>query len=269
MLRYEKRRFLIWGKTAPELSTKYFETVCTGAVLEDGSPIRLFPIPFRYMDEGDRFKKYQWITARIAKDTYDTRPESYRIDCDSIEAGKIIEPDQLEWMARREILFLNPSWQFDSVDALTQAQVSTKQSLGITTPREILSVELHPRPEEEGLSFEQKRERLRKKWEAESTGMLFEEFIPPELKGLEFVKNRIHVRWVCGAGISHNMQMMDWEVVELQRKAGDEKALQAVRDHMNLTKFAIRFFLGNLKQHPNRFTIVGLWYPKKQIGLLF
>jgi len=40
---YEKRRFLIWGKTAPELSTKYQETVCTGAVLEDGTPIRLYP----------------------------------------------------------------------------------------------------------------------------------------------------------------------------------------------------------------------------------
>ena len=62
----EKRRFLIWGKTAPELSSKYFETVCTGAVLEDGVPIRLYPIPFRYLDDGERFKKYQdWAAPRF------------------------------------------------------------------------------------------------------------------------------------------------------------------------------------------------------------
>ena len=73
--KYERRRFLIWGKTMPQLSSKYFETVCTGAVLEDGKPIRLYPIPFRYLDDENKFKKYQWITADIRKDTHDTRPE--------------------------------------------------------------------------------------------------------------------------------------------------------------------------------------------------
>jgi hypothetical protein len=234
MARFETRRFLIWGKTAPELSTKYFETVCTGAVMEDGSPIRLYPIPFRYLDEGDRFKKYQWITARIARSTFDSRPESYRIDCDSIEPGKLIEPDQLEWLERRQVVFQNQSWQFESVDALADAQARTKQSLGIVTPREIVSVDLHPRPQDEEASFEQKRERLRKKWESESDGWLFDEFMPPELKGLEFTKNRIHVRWTCGSGKPHNMQIMDWEVFELQRKQGDQKAMQAVREHLDL-----------------------------------
>jgi hypothetical protein len=266
---YEKRRFLIWGKTAPELSSKYFETVCTGAVLEDGSPIRLYPIPFRYLDEDDRFKKYQWMTARIAKDTFDTRPESYRIDCETIETGETIGTDQLEWMARSEIVFSKQTWQFDSVTELTRRQAESKQSIGVVRPAQILSIDLRTRPDEEEATFEQKRERLRKKWEAESNGMLFEEFIPPEMKGLEFVKNRIHVKWVCGGGETHSMQIMDWEIVELQRKVGDEKALQAVRDHLDLEKYAVRFFLGNIKQHPTRFTIAGLWYPKRQAGLLF
>jgi hypothetical protein len=65
------------------------------------------------------------------------------------------------------------------------------------------------------------------------------------------------------------MQLLDWEVVELQRKVGDAKALQAVKEHLDLGKYAIRFFLGNIKQHPTRFTIVGLWYPKRQTGMLF
>src|SRR5450755_141693 len=55
----QKRKILIWGKTAPELSMKYYETVCTGGVLEDGTPVRLYPIPYRYMADDDKFKKYQ------------------------------------------------------------------------------------------------------------------------------------------------------------------------------------------------------------------
>src|SRR5262249_14937551 len=54
---WEKRRILIWGKTSPQLSSRYIETVCTGGVFEDGAPVRLYPIPFRYLDDQDRFKK--------------------------------------------------------------------------------------------------------------------------------------------------------------------------------------------------------------------
>ena len=40
---------LIIAKTYPELSAKYGETVCTAAVDETGNPLRLYPIPFRYL----------------------------------------------------------------------------------------------------------------------------------------------------------------------------------------------------------------------------
>src|SRR6266478_6463653 len=109
-----KKRFLIWGKTYPELSSRYYETVCTGAVLEDGTPIRLYPIPFRYLDEGDKFKKYQWMTAAISKNSSDPRPESYRIDCESIDLGDTIPPDADEWGKRQAVLFQQPGWEFDS-----------------------------------------------------------------------------------------------------------------------------------------------------------
>ena len=116
-------------------------------------------------------------------------------------------------------------------------------------------------------SFEEKQESLRQRWKSER--WLWEELAQPELKGLEFVKNRISVRWVSGSGKTHTMQIMDWEVIEQQRRVGDEKTLQNVRAHLELDKYAIRFFLGNIAHHPTRFTIVGLWYPKKRSGLLF
>lgn len=265
---YAERRFLIWGKTAPQLSQKYFETVCTGAVLEDGSPIRLYPIPFRYLD-GAQYKKYQWMTARIGKDEFDTRPESYKINFDTIQLGESVETDELEWYARREIVFREPAWQLDSMKEIERRQAETKHSLAVVVPREILSVDLRPRPDDEESSFEQKRERVVKRWKQEKEGFLFADFLPAEIKNLEFVKNRIHVRWRCADGDEHNMQIMDWEVIEQQRRLGDEKTLANVRKHLDLNAYAIRFFLGNIKEHPTRFTIVGLWYPKKRTGLLF
>ena len=83
------------------------------------------------------------------------------------------------------------------------------------------------------------------------------------MKDLDFIKNRITVKWLCGAGKEHNTQILDWEVVELMRKTGEEKAIEGVRDALNLATHASRFFLGNFRLHPNRFTIVGLWYPKR------
>ncbi|MDD3690961.1 MAG: hypothetical protein PHO77_02630 [Bacteroidales bacterium] len=41
------KKVLISVKTYPTLSTKYDELVCTAGFLEDGSWIRIFPVPFR------------------------------------------------------------------------------------------------------------------------------------------------------------------------------------------------------------------------------
>ena len=186
-----KSRFLIWGKTDLQLSSKYYETVCTGAVLEDGSPIRLFPIPSRYLWEQDKFKKYQWLTAPISKDSIDTRPESYRIDCDGIGLGAKIEPGKNGWAERAAVVFQQPGWQFDSVDALVAAQAKTRQSIGVVTPRQIVAVTVRQAPEDERATFEEKRAAVRKKHEADREQMrMFDQLLPDELKRIEFRQNQ-------------------------------------------------------------------------------
>src|SRR5262249_38920520 len=150
-----------------------------------------------------RFKKYQWITAKIKKDS-DQRPESFRVDCESIRAEKEVPPDSMEWLERRQIVLQNPAWQFDSLDQLEAAESQSKRSLGVVIPSEILSVEIYDRPEEECLAWEEKYERRRKKWDADREGWLFDEMMPPAFKDLAFVKNRVQVRWKCAAGRVHN-----------------------------------------------------------------
>lgn len=61
----DRERILITVKTYPTLSKKYGETVCTAGVREDGTWVRLYPIPFRRLDQEQQFKKYDWIECHV------------------------------------------------------------------------------------------------------------------------------------------------------------------------------------------------------------
>ncbi len=60
-----KTKVLVTVKTYPTLSQKYDELVCTAGFLEDGSWIRVYPVPFRKLDT--RYKKWQWIELESCK----------------------------------------------------------------------------------------------------------------------------------------------------------------------------------------------------------
>lgn len=268
--KYQRKRILIWTKTYPELSSKYIETVCTAGVCEDGSPVRLYPIPYRYLDQ--QFHKYQWITAEVAKNSADPRPESYKVDCESIECGEVVPTSKDEWGKRAEVVFRKRDWQFDTVDALLEAQRNVGTSLGVVTPKRITGITITNRGEEEVKSFNEKIQKLRGQVNADRKQLdLFESSIPPQMKNLEFLKSRARISWICAAPkcAGHEMQILDWEIAELQRRDGDSRALQKLHQILNLEEYAARFFLGNLFQYPTSFTIVGLWYPQRAPDLLF
>jgi hypothetical protein len=82
---FRKARILILWKTYPSPSTAHTETSCIAGVEEDGKPIRLYPAPFRLIEEGSRFKKWQWIKAQVEKSNKDHRPESHRIGVETPE----------------------------------------------------------------------------------------------------------------------------------------------------------------------------------------
>lgn len=71
-------KVLITVKTYPTFSATYGELVCTAGFLEDGAWIRLYPIPFRKLQQDEQYRKYQWIELDIVKNDKDFRPESYR-----------------------------------------------------------------------------------------------------------------------------------------------------------------------------------------------
>ena len=254
---------MIWGKTYPELSKKHFETVCTAGVLEDGRVVRLYPISYRYLN--DQFSLYQWINARIAKNPNDARPESYKIDCESIKIGEVVKTTSDEWGRRAEIMFRNPAWVFETMEKLAEAQKANRTSIGVVAPRKIIKVEVVPRSDDEKQSFQEKFEEIKKELSAKLLQIdMFEQSIPEEMKTLDFLGSRLQVSWLCHNPDcnGHKMQVLDWGVCELQRRDGDATALKRMLELCNLEKYALRFFLGNLYLHPGSFMIVGMWYPK-------
>ena len=77
-------RILILAKTYPSPSAQYVETSCVAGINQDGLMRRLYPVPFRMIEEGSQFKKWQWIEVRIEKANKDHRPESHKLYVDTI-----------------------------------------------------------------------------------------------------------------------------------------------------------------------------------------
>jgi len=76
--------------------------VCTAGFKEDGSWVRIYPVPFRKLNYADQYKKWQWIEMDIVRNTKDFRKESYRpADLDKeIIIGESI-PTTNNWMFRK------------------------------------------------------------------------------------------------------------------------------------------------------------------------
>lgn len=66
---FVRKRVYILVKTYPTISRKYAELVCTAGILEDGSWIRLYPIPFRLLEDDQKFPKYTWVEVDVERNT--------------------------------------------------------------------------------------------------------------------------------------------------------------------------------------------------------
>jgi hypothetical protein len=105
-----RKKVLIVVRTYPTPATKGVEVSCTAGITSESEWIRLYPIPYRSLDEEQRFAKYQWIEVGVTKAKGDTRPESYTPNLDTIKLGDKVSTSD-EWRARRQLIrpLLRPS----------------------------------------------------------------------------------------------------------------------------------------------------------------
>lgn len=254
------KRILILGTTYPSYSKKYVENACTGGLEEGtGKMVRIHPVPVRYLEPEHRFKKFQWVTLRTANHPSDPRPESLRIDPDSIEPQEIIPSTQTD--ERRKLVESSPH-MFQSVEALKERWDVDGTSLGTIRPKKITGVRLVPRSSAERAEWLAKEKDL-------FSQQAFEFERPP--KPLDFPEVKFEVSWLCDDPrcTGHTMGLMQWGLHELYRKyrgnaAREEKVLGAMRDELDLEKRDVFFFLGNFRGKMFNFGLMDSFSPGKR-----
>ncbi|NCR20168.1 MAG: hypothetical protein GPJ22_24850 [Microcystis aeruginosa LL13-03] len=252
----ETRKILIATKTYPSISTKYQETVCTAGILlsEEENPlqwIRIYPIRYRYLDFDKRYPRWAIVSAKIKKNDQDYRPESFRIDDNSLQIIRKIDTTN-NWQERKSLVL---SLQFRSI-ADIQAQ---GKSLGIIKPKSI----------ERFFSKKTSREWNQKQQAVLNQLDLFEPNIDLEKIPYQFV-----YQFTDEDNVPHKYSISDWEIMELYRKCRDRSqllgleaeqyALEKVRQKLEddfLESKDLYFIVGNLKNHAKSFMIIGLFYP--------
>src|SRR3989338_8667091 len=104
MMQFQTKKILVTVKAYPNPSSKYVETVCCAGIdLNTDQWIRLYPIPFRLLEDKKQFKKYNVIEADCCKAPDDHRPESYKVNADSIKVGLTIDTSD-KWKKRKDII---------------------------------------------------------------------------------------------------------------------------------------------------------------------
>lgn len=268
-------KILITVKTYPTLSEKYDELVCTAGFLEDGSWIRIYPVPFRKLDYRNQYHKWQWIEIDITKNTSDFRPESYRPK----DIGKpIVVGDTVgtanNWLARKNIVMKNIHTNMEELIRMAKNdKVGT--SLAMLRPSKVIDFICEPC----------EREWNPKKLSAIKANQmqpgLFDEDAARRLfKVVHKLPYKFSYVFTTEDGIERTMMIEDWELGQLywnclKAAEGNENiACQKVKekyfDYMT-TKCDLYFFLGTTrvfhKIAPNPFIIIGTFYPLKEGSL--
>lgn len=130
-------KVLISVKTYPSLSEKYDELVCTAGFLEDGTWIRIFPVPFRKLKYDSQYFKWQWIELDLVKNTSDFRPESFRpgdLDKEIMILDKV--DTNHNWAIRKEITLKNVCTNLTELIGKAKDKTN-KTSLAIVKPKEV------------------------------------------------------------------------------------------------------------------------------------
>lgn len=257
-------RVLITIKTYPLPSRSYTELVCTAGLLNGEKWIRMYPIPFRFLQDQKQYPKYSWVEVNLTRNTKDFRPESYRLKNESIKVLDTIGTANA-WDARKSYVLKET---FTSMEELIKlAKSSAKKSLATVRPKEIVKFEIK----------DDERE-WRKDWLEQMKQM--DMFEPANSLGQRKVVRKLpykfYYHFLTDDNKLRKLMIEDWEIGALfwhclsQTDGDEEAAKQMVREkyfdrfvqEKDLYLFVGTTFL-NHNIAPNPFVIIGVFYPPK------
>jgi hypothetical protein len=250
----QTKRALVVVRTYPVPEEDGVESSCTAAITDQGEWLRLFPVPYRYLPQDQRFQKYQWIEVTVIKSS-DPRPESYKPREASI---KILTPPlstDNNWKVRKD--FLYPLRAQSLCSLRRQWEQNHQPTLGFFRPKKIDRLLIDP---------------TAPNWTPAQLAILRQEHLFLKRPSQELEKIPFWFRYAftcddqaCTGG--HVLMCADWEIGESYRswkreygKDWEAKFRQRYETEMLRDKDT-HFFVGTLKQYPWQWIIVGLFYP--------
>lgn len=272
----EMRKVFITVKTYPTLSKKYDELVCTAGILDDGSWVRIYPLPFRKLDYDNRYRKYQWIELPLVKNQSDPRPESYKTDIDRVNPGEYIGTERA-WAERKKIIF-EKNDIYSDLSILIEKANKNELSIAIFKATKLLDLVIEETDREwnpENLAFLEAKARQFSLFQTE-------EEVKKEFLAVDKLPYKFSYKFQdCNARES-TLMIEDWEIGMLywnclkQAKGNESKALEMVKEKY-FNEFSSKdlfLFLGTTREFhgwaKNPFVIIGVFYPPtdNQMSLL-
>jgi hypothetical protein len=256
---------LILAKTYPSPSAQHIETSCVAGINENGLMRRLYPVPFRLIEDGQKFKKWQWINVRVEKANKDHRPESHKLYVDTVSCGVVIDTKN-EWLARRKWLGKIPSYdRFDFMDAARQRG---ELSIALLHPQKVIGLDVTKARNQDWT--EEEKEKLTRD---QMQGDLFTEVqAKQQVKELRKVPFDFYYRYVCDTtnGLTeHRHKIVDWEAAALfwncyrDHGANWEEPFRAKLE-TQLGAKDLMFLMGNQHRFQDQWLIISLVYPPKR-----
>lgn len=264
-----KAKVLITVKTYPLPSQSYVELVCTAGLLDGEKWIRIYPIPFRFLQDNQQYQKFNWIELNLKRRTKDFRPESYRPKMGIDENIQVLDKIGTTngWAARKSFVLKEV---FTSMIKLVElAKGPEQKSLATLKPKEIVD-----------FVWEAEEREWKKDWLAQRKQLSF--FDMPTKPGdtqkqtVKKVPYKFSYKLLSdGDREPRKMMIEDWEIGALfwnclYRTDGDEQAALELVKQKYLYEFAdkdLYLFVGTtFRFHniaPNPFVIIGVFYPPK------
>lgn len=266
-----RTKVLIAVKTYPTLSGKYDELVCTAGFREDGSWIRIYPIPFRKLGRESQYKKWQWINIDLVKNKKDIRTESYQpvnID-DDIGLETILTTDH-NWADRKRFVLNNVYSNLDQL--IAESKYPPYKSLAVLKPKKVLDFVW------EKDSREWDEEKLKSVYANQAQLNLFEQDRETAFKIVKKLPYKFSYVFTTEDGKRRKLMIEDWELGMLywnclkKSPKDEEKACREVKKkyfEKMINGKDFHFFVGTtLKFHmtaPNPYIIIGTFWPKQEI----
>ncbi|MEM9079771.1 MAG: hypothetical protein AAGC74_03660 [Verrucomicrobiota bacterium] len=229
-----------------------------------------YPVPFRRLEEYQKFEKYRIVEAQVIRNKKDPRPESHKIDFESLALTETKLSTADFWRERRRWVLSRGVVHDDLTELIAAANERNELSLATFKPTKLL----HFKAEPESPDWDAKKVGILQ--EASKQGDLFPAWQPKELtKFVDKLPWKFSYQIEDSKGRTSWMMIEDWEIGALywnciRDGSSPEESVGKVAAKYwdNFSTKDLHLFLGTTREWHGRgknpFVVIGAFYPPIQ-----